>query len=323
MNYLFIIKSEQDPSTRYRVWPLQDKLENMGHITRVVESHSPLSRLIAESKWCDTLIIQRKLFTRPVVWLLRRFSGNLIFDLDDAIFLRSNGQPSSSRMWRFRYLAARCNQIWAGNRYLAAQAGKFCSKVHFVPTPVDTIGYGIDVVKDEVFTLVWIGSSSTRKYLESCRHVLEEIGRLDFPVRLKVISDFEFTLENMEVVNHSWSQASEVSELKSCHVGIAPMLDNAWTRGKCALKVLQYMASSLPVISSNVGANAEIISSENGFLADNTEDWINAVRFLANNQEAAISMGEAGKLFVEENYSNRVVVSRLISCLEADQTLME
>lgn len=321
MKYLFIVKSEYDPATRYRVWPLEDKLKILGCQVSILSSKSSLFELVKKIRATDVVIVQRKLFTKPVIRIIRYFSKTLIYDFDDAIFLRSNGESSPIRMARFQAIASRADQVWAGNSFLAEQAGRFNTNVQLVPTSVDIISYGAEVTKEETFTLVWIGSSSTRKYLESFRQVLEEIGKSVPEIQLKVISDFEFSLENLKVINQPWSQAAEISDLKSCHVGIAPMTDNPWTRGKCALKVLQYMAASLPVISSSVGANSEVISNdETGILASGSDDWKSAVEALANSESKRNQMGKAGRQKVEEIYASNVITDRLLNYLDLESS---
>lgn len=318
MKYLLIVKSEQDPAARYRVWPLEDKLKVLGHRVDILSSKSSLFELIKNIRTSDVVVIQRKLFTKPIARIIRYFSKALIYDFDDAIFLRSNGEASAIRMARFQAIASRADQVWAGNSFLAAEACRFNQNVQLVPTSVDIISYGAEVKKEEVFTLVWIGSSSTRKYLEVYKQVLEEIGKSVSDIQLKVISDFEFSLEHLRVINQPWSQATEISDLKSCHVGIAPMTDNLWTKGKCALKILQYMAASLPVISSPVGANSEVVvNGETGILASSSADWTNAVKTLIHTEGKGIQMGIEGRKRVKERYATKVITDLLLQYLDS------
>lgn len=321
MRYLFVVKSERDPATRYRVWPLQDKLQVRGHEVKLISASSGLLRLLKEVQRADITVIQRKLFTRPIVRVIRLFAKKLVYDFDDAIFLKSDGRNSSNRMKRFRTIVSLADQVWAGNNYLQENAKEYrrtCKdKVFLVPTSVDTIGYNIDVEKEDVFTLVWIGSSSTRKYLEMYRDCLEELGRKFPDIKLKVISDFQWSLKSMSVDNVSWSQATEIAGIKSSHVGIAPMEDNPWTRGKCALKVLQYMAASIPVISSDVGTNKEVvIDGLNGYLVRDTNDWVRSLGLLIESEAHRIQMGKMGRERVDLLFSSRVVVENALHLLE-------
>lgn len=317
MKYLFITKSEFDPATRYRVWPLATWLKNHGRQVELISSKKLLVQILVKVKQSDITIVQRKLFSVPVVRIIAAISKSLVFDLDDAIFLRSSGEVSVSRDKRFQAIASRADYIWAGNDFLASRARNHCNKVQLVPTPVDTSRYGLNVEKEPVFTLVWIGSSSTRKYLENHRQILEQIGRSIEEIQLKVISDFEFSLDHLKVINRSWSEESEIAELKSSHLGIAPMVENPWTLGKCALKVIQYMAASLPVISSPVGANAEVVvDGVSGILAADASQWVSGVERLYHSETLRAEMAEKGRLRVEEFYSQTVVVDKLVRTLE-------
>lgn len=218
-----------------------------------------------------------------------------MYDFDDAIFLRSSGEPSASRSRRFAAICGSADLVLAGNRYLCDEAAKWNDAVCHIPTPVDARQYEVDVDKDERFSLVWIGSSSTRKYLEQHRELLEAIGRRLPNVVLKVISDFDFALDNVEVFNVEWSSEIEAGAIKASHVGIAPMEDNPWTRGKCALKVIQYMAAGLPVVSSPVGANREVVADgETGMLAGSEADWCDAIASLSGDPDLVRRMGAAG-----------------------------
>ena len=260
MKTLFLAKSMDDPATRYRLKPLLVRLNEAGEDFVVFYEPGLLDRM--RVLWCarsaGTVFIQRKLFGRLFLTLLGLVSRRVIFDFDDAIFLRSNGKVSRTRRARFRATCRISSLVLAGNEYLSREAARWVrtAEVLVQPTCVPTERYSTAGQKDPVFTLVWIGSRSTSRYLEQYRPVLEAIGRRFPDIRLKVIGDFKFQLDAMKVVLAPWSEATEAQALASAHVGIAPMSEDPWTRGKCALKVIQYMAAGLPVISSRAGANA-------------------------------------------------------------------
>lgn len=209
----------------------------------------------------DLIFIQRKLFSPWLVQQLLKRCDKLVYDFDDAIFSKSNGDPSQRRMHRFQKMVEAATLVLAGNAYLAERCVRADREVDalVVPTPVDEQKYQINVDKETGCILVWIGSSSTRKYLEHHRETFEAIGRKFPKLVLRIIADFEFHLDNMTVENIQWSAESEARYIASAHVGIAPMVDNQYTRSKCALKIIQYMAAGLPVISSKVGANQEVV----------------------------------------------------------------
>jgi len=321
MKFLFIAKGNNKPSTRYRVLPLATRLRGMGHDVEICSSEFSLGNrinILNLARTSDVVIIQRKLFGAVYFRLLRLRFSKLIFDLDDAIFLRSDGTPSQRRMEGFERTLRACDAVWAGNHYLLGNTEKYCDKCFLIPTPVNPAVYVNQVAKYDVLTLVWIGSRSTRKYLESHRNVFECLGHSVSELQLKVISDFEIQFENLRVINVPWSQKTEADEIAKCHIGIAPMEDNAWTRGKCALKILQYMSCSMPVVTSAVGANKEVvIHGETGFHAIEKDDWVTSIIQLSKDVEKRTRFGLAGRQQVEQRYSEEVIVNQMIESLRS------
>lgn len=321
MKFLFIAKGNNKPSARYRVFPLATRLKEMGHDIEICPSEFSLGNrinILKLARTSDVVIIQRKLFGAVYFRLLSSCSSKLIFDLDDAIFLHSNGTPSKRRMAGLERTLRVCDTVWAGNHYLLENTEKYCDKCFLIPTPVNPAVYVKPVVKHDVLTLVWIGSRSTRKYLESHRSIIENIGRSVNGIQLKVIADFEIQFENLRVINLPWSQKTEADEIAKCHIGIAPMDDNAWTRGKCALKILQYMACSLPVVTSAVGANKEVvIHGETGFHAIEKDDWVTSIVQLSKDVEKRTRFGLAGRQQVEQRYAEEVIVNQMVESLRS------
>ena len=319
MRYLLVGKGDDSPSTRYRLEPLAARLEQLGH--SISFSSSDLSAhgkagLLSAATRSDVVIIQRKLFGRGFLAALRACCRNLIFDFDDAVFVQSDGSESRTRRKRFAAVVGRSRMVWAGNRYLAAAAGALGAEAHVLPTAVRAEQYSLFERKHDVFTLVWIGSRSTSRYLEACREELEAVGDA-CDVRLKVIGDFDIGFDTIAVDVVPWSSATEAEELLRCHVGIAPMENNPWTRGKCVLKVLQYMACGLPVISSKTGANAEVLEHERtGLFAHTLEEWVAAVRRLQAEPETCRRFGENGRRAVHERYEVAHVVQEAVDHLD-------
>ncbi|MBW2119039.1 MAG: glycosyltransferase family 4 protein, partial [Deltaproteobacteria bacterium] len=284
---LFISKGKNAPSTRYRGLAYFSALSSDGwepeHIT---VRDNPLSRLqlLKRAGKADVVVILRKTFSASFFRLLRLCSKHLVLDLDDAIFCRSNGAISRTRRNRFARVAGRCRQIWAGNEYLAAASRQYNRAVTTLPTSLRTGKYSIKAEKPaKHIDLVWIGSRSTRKYLDTGLPGLENLAKSLPHIRLKIVADFDLTSERLSTIAVPWSEENEAFALSSSHIGIAPMPDNPWTRGKCGLKVLQYMAAGLPVVSSPAGVNGEIVEhGVTGFLADNAGAWQKAIGELIN-----------------------------------------
>jgi glycosyltransferase involved in cell wall biosynthesis len=315
LKFLFLGKGVSEASTRYRIQPIYERLAQVGHQVEFVSTELgllPKLKLARRANHYDLVFIQRKLFPAWFVRLLKRRAGRLVFDFDDAIFLKSSGESSPSRYRKFQATCQAADLILAGNEYLATQSRKLSTKVQVVPTTVDTAAYETDAVKASAITLVWIGSSSTRRYLDMLTPVLDSLSQRRPNLMLKVIADFEFRLDGLKVENIQWSSEQEVAELTSSHIGIAPMINNGWTRGKCALKVIQYMAAGLPVVSDRCGANQEVIlASETGYLADNENDWIEAITKLIDNEDLRTQMGVAGRARAQQLYDMKRVTSQV------------
>ncbi|MBO6658751.1 MAG: glycosyltransferase [Pseudomonadales bacterium] len=318
MKCLFIGKSAENPSTRYRLEPVAQALRASGHEVRVhYEPDFPTQiKLVLIAGAFDVLFIQRKLLSAPVVRLLRRRIRCLVFDYDDAVFLKSDGAVSASRSAKFKAVCSRADLVLPGNGYLSEAAQDLGANIMLTPTCVDIGRYTNDAPKLDEFTLVWIGSSSTARYLELIRDDLEAVGKVIPGACLRVIADFDFALKNMKVQNLRWSDDTESDALSQCHVGIAPMKDDPWTRGKCALKVIQYMAAELPVISSDVGANRDVVTDgETGYLVSDRQGWIIAAKNLQESSELRKKMGAHARQVAVEQYSMTQVSERVVAQL--------
>jgi len=293
---LFISKSLNSSSTRYRALQFFPYLKSHGFNPKHISASGGLISILKTlwfARQADVVIVVRKTFPLIITCLLRMTSKKMIFDLDDAIFCHSNGSASKTRMARFKAIVSRSDHVFAGNQFLAEQSLKFNSSVSLIPTCLDVEKYNVQVNKSsEWVDLVWIGSQSTSKYLFDLIPLLDDIATVHPSLRLKIISDFDIPAVKIPTLAIPWSEDSEAYELASSHIGIAPMIENDWTRGKCALKVLQYMAAGLPVISSNVGVNSEATTpNKTGFLVTSQEDWKNALNTLVEKPELRQSMG--------------------------------
>jgi glycosyltransferase involved in cell wall biosynthesis len=199
-----------------------------------------------------------------------------------------------------------CTGVSAGNRFLAEAAREANPRlqIQVVPTCVEVQRYSLAEHLDGSSTLVWIGSASTLQGLERIRPLLESLGEALPELKLKLICNRFLKLNCLEVIESPWSEATETLELASSDIGISWIPDDPWSRGKCGLKVLQYMAAGLPVVANRVGVHPEMIQhGVSGFLAESPEEWLEAIRLLARDPELRRKMGQAGRQIVEERYS--------------------
>ena len=256
--------------------------------------------------------------------LLRRVPYAL--DYDDAVFLAYDEHP---RAWIRRWCGARLGQLMArsalvvvGNSYLADYArGSGASFVDVVPTVLDLARYPLPKGPDRQQTrigplrIVWIGSPATVHYLQLLAAPLRVLAKqVDFVLRIIGGGAIQLLGVPTEIV--SWSEDSEVDDIGACDVGVMPLLDSAWERGKCGYKLIQYMACGLPVVASNVGVNSEIVQNDvNGILVNSDQGWVAALERLLGDQSLRWRMGLAGRQRVEREYCVQQTGPRLVNLL--------
>jgi glycosyltransferase involved in cell wall biosynthesis len=229
-----------------------------------------------------------------------------VVDYDDATFHNYDRHPNPlvRRLFGRKIDRIMSHAAWvvAGNEYLAERAR--CAgarRVTVLPTVIDLDRYPnpTSVRPPRPFTIGWMGSPSTRRYLEAIRPALARMSSLH-AAKVVLIGSGAVRWEDVDVEVRPWSETSEVADLRSCDVGIMPLDDTPWERGKCGYKLIQYMACGLPVVASPVGANCSIVrDGETGYLADTPEAWYRALDRLGMDSLLRQQMGAAGRLRVE------------------------
>jgi glycosyltransferase involved in cell wall biosynthesis len=262
-------------------------------------------KLFKQAADFDGIFLHRKILNFRDAFWLRRYSRKIIYDFDDAV-MYSAKKPGScclSRQRRFRRSVELANLVIAGNPYLTEHARKFNPRVEVLPTGLDTKAYTVETKpeNDGKIRLVWIGSKSTLPYLARIKPALEEIGARFDNVILRIICDEFFNLQNMKVEKHQWSKQTEAFDLITSDIGLAPLADDRFTKGKCGYKILQYHAAGLAVVASPVGVNAEYVhDSVTGFHAVNTSQWIDKISQLIENAELRKKMGQEGNIHAQQ-----------------------
>ena len=244
-----------------------------------------------------------------------------VLDLDDAIFHAYD--KSSHKIVRAVYsqkidqLMRRSKLVVAGNRYLAERASNAGASVAVIPSSVDLDHYGpVSASSHTPFTIGWIGSPSSQGRLDLIRQPLE--AELAQGSRMTLVGATNEALAWLDVERRPWSEAGEVEDIASFSVGIMPLDDTPWRRGKCGYKLIQYMAAGRPVIASPVGANVEIVDSgPAGLLASCPEDWSDAFEQLRHSPELGATFGARGRAVVEAKYSVQANAPRLGALIEA------
>ncbi len=258
------------------------------------------------------------IFERMLNW----FKIPYIVNYDDAIFYRYTNSPNPLVRAllgnKIAVVMRNAEVVIAGNQHLASYAsGAGARRVEKLPTAVDMKRYPAAAKKDSpVFTIGWIGSPSTAKYLKDITPALAEVCR-GGKGKVVLIGSGAVELIGVPVEVLPWSEETEVRDLGLCDVGIMPLDDGLWEKGKCGLKIIQYMASSLPVVASPVGVNAEIVEDGvTGMLASGTGEWVSALSTLRDDKTLRERLGLAGRRFAKEKYSVAVTAPKLAGLIK-------
>lgn len=327
--------TEKGPSSRVRMFQYLPYLQKEGYeisihpffsdayITALYSHHaintfSVLSSYIKRinhllwKKDFDLIWIQQEFFPWIIPGIERLFYKKnipMIVDYDDAVFHRYDMHHNpvvralfSSKIDRVMQTAA---GLTVGNAYLAEHARQAgASSIQILPSVVDTDHYSIafDKVQSE-FIIGWIGTPKTVHFLEIIKPALVAI--LDANTRFIIVgADVPESMRDLPIEAQPWKEDTEIEQIQQFDVGIMPLLDAPFERGKCGYKLIQYMACGLPVIASPVGVNQEIVEPGiNGYLASTTQQWIDAFLQLRENPTLQQKMGRAGRVKVEQNYS--------------------
>lgn len=327
MRVTALVQSLDHVCCRYRLAAFHDAWSQAGfdlHLHAIPTCAGQWLALGRKLRGSSAVILQRRLLPAWQLFLLRRYATKLFFDFDDAVFLRdsfaSKGLQSRRRLRRFAATLRACDGVAAGNEYLRLSSCRWTNpdRIEIIPTCVDPSKYSTAVHQrtNANVELVWIGSSSTLQGLGAVRPLLEEIGTRIPELKLKLICDRFLRFEKLPVVECPWTEAGESAALSAADIGISWVPDDDWSRGKCGLKVLQYMAAGLPVVANPVGIHLEVIEhGKNGYLAQTPAQWIDAIGRLARDPNLRQQLGQAGRLRLEREYSVAAGAERWIALL--------
>lgn len=270
---------------------------------------------LRRSKNYDIIFIQREALMIGSSFFEKQFykKNKVVFDFDDSIWLLD----TSPKNKKFEFLKnptktkiniLKAHAVIAGNSYLQSYAKQFNSNVFVIPTTINTDFHKpklINFKPENKIVIGWSGSISTIKHFEICIPVLKKI-LLKYPnkIEIHVIGQSNYFNPEIEIITKPWSEKTEVENLNYFDIGIMPLPNDEWTKGKCGLKGLAYMACGVATIMSSVGVNAEIIShGKNGLLASSESEWLEALTQLIESAELRKKMGTAGRETVLEKYS--------------------
>jgi len=218
---------------------------------------------------------------------------------------------------KLNYTLRKSSAVIVGNEFLANYAKKYNKNITIIPTVINPDEYPkkIHAYKKSI-TLGWIGQSVNFQYLSELHQQFLEIRRsIDF--ELLVISDKDFKMEGIEVTNERWSIKTELQSILKMDIGLMPLKENEWTNGKCSFKAIQYMASGIPTIASDVGSNKNLITNGvNGFLAKTPNDWADYIKALQSDHLLRIKIGKESIKTIEQKFSQKFAFQMLLKCIQ-------
>ena len=325
MKVAFFIHSLDLNSCRYRILQYLPYLKSHGvNVSIFFYSQRWLDRMkfYRMLNQFDILCLHRKLIFPPEFRYLRHRASRIVYDFDDAIMYRSSSSKdpySFSRRTKFAYLIKRVDFVVAGNQFLKSEVLRYNPNVVVVPTSIDLSRYPMkeDWHQEGPITIGWLGSSSTLKYLKALLPVFERLYRKYPNLQLKMVCDEFLDAPHLPVIKKRWSLEREIEDLKSFDIGVSPLSDDLWSRGKCGLKILQYYGVGIPVVCTPVGVNRDLVEDGvNGYWAENDDQWEDRLLRLIQEERLRREMGRNGRRAVEQAYSLEVNASRILDILK-------
>lgn len=314
------IQYNQEPFLDEKTWTVFYKKGNLhkkiwGILKGIIRRHA----IIFKFNRYDFLFIHREAcFIGPAYfeWLYSKiFRKKIIFDFDDAIWLRDVSEANNSLAWLKRSkktnnIIGYASMVIGGNHYLVEFAKTHNQNCYVIPTTIDLAYHQINSLSNRIETnekivIGWTGSVTTNRHFEMLLPVLKKIV-VKYPdkIEFRTISNKETEHSGLPVRFKKWEKETEIQDLASFDIGIMPLPDDEWAKGKCGLKGLQYMALEIPTIMSPVGVNTEIIKDGmNGFLASTEDEWIDMLSKLIESRELREKIGKEGRRTVVEKYS--------------------
>jgi glycosyltransferase involved in cell wall biosynthesis len=281
-----------------------------------------LFEVFGAARRSDLVVVHRNAaLTGPplVEAILAAFKKPLVYDLDDAIYRSSDSGDNFWRRlvrcdWRCGFIGARSALVGVGSPFLGSYMRSFNDNVTLWPTTVDTECYQLRTGPDETAIPVigWTGSQSTAYYIEMMLPALGSLQR-ELAFELLIIgAEVDLDAHGLTGRCVPWSAETEVELIKRIDIGLMPLADTEWARGKCALKAIQYLAFGIPAVVSDVGMNRDVVlDGETGFLVEPGGDWAPALRKLLSDRALRQEMGRKGRAHVVENYSAAVVAEKV------------
>ena len=262
----------------------------------------------------DLVVIYREAILTGSIFFEKKLAKKgipILFDFDDAIWVKDVSQGNKSLSFlknanKIKEILPLCNHVTAGNAYLKNFASQYNKNVTIIPSTIDTSKYlELKPRPKEIITIGWVGSHTTIKHFETIVPVLIKLReKYKEKIAFKVIGDPLYCNSDLDIKGIAWDNKKEVEFFNMLDIGVMPLPEDEWTKGKCGMKGLLYMSVNKPAVMSSVGMNSEIIANGvNGFLADTPEEWFDVLSKLIEDENLRKTIGLAGRKTVEEKYS--------------------
>ncbi|MBT3882941.1 MAG: glycosyltransferase family 4 protein [Campylobacteraceae bacterium] len=318
-NILFIIQGYDVPSSRVRILNLIPKLKDKGYritCTEYPKKTSDKIQLFASIKKYDIVYLQKKLPNALDKFFIRLLSKKLLFDLDDAIYYKhesSKKKRSLSNTKKFNRIAKSADFITVGNEILFKYVSALNNHIEIIPSTVETNDIAVRDynIKNEKFVVGWIGGNINHNQLKLLENVFERLSK-ELSLEVRMITGKPVNMENVNVNFIPWSLETQEIEIAKFDVGLMPLPDSPHAQGKCAFKAIQYMASGVVPIVSDVGINSCVVSHNvSGLVAKDTEQFYEHIKYLYQNKDKMKDMGEIARKRAVEYFSIDIAVNKL------------
>lgn len=285
------------------------------HFWNIFSCYIQRFRILFSLNKYEVIWIEKELFPFLPAWaecILNRFGKGYIVDYDDAVF---HNYDMNTSWWIRTFLSHKIDRVmsnsrlvFAGNKYIQERANNAgANRVEILPTVIDPERYFLrnKVGYESSIHIGWIGSPSTMKYLLSLRSVFQELAK-EHKFELVIVNSNGIDIPDLGVpiTYLDWEEEKEVEYIQRMDIGIMPLPDDPWEQGKCAYKLIQYMACGLPVVASPVGMNLEVVKEEeNGFLASSDKEWVDSLEKLIVDSELRQAFGKNGRELIIEEFT--------------------
>ena len=255
----------------------------------------------------DIVYVQKFFLETSLVKKLKKKKTHLVYDFDDAIYI---GNGATNNKYKADRMIQNADLVIVSSPVLEEYCLSLNRSINVIVayTPTETERFPeTKTISDQPVKIVWTGSQHTTPYLQNIRNALIKLGQLR-KFSFTTIGADHATFANVNHQNIPWSEQNETNALKLADIGIMPLPDDDFAKGKGGYKLYLYMAAGLPIVASPVGINSQIIQhGENGFLAQSEEEWIKYLCILIDDQELRKTMGQKGRKLAEEKYDRKVI----------------